>query len=157
MDWSVTSGTLTRCMDLPNGINMSSSFFGLCPSALITETILALSETKVLSNQQPIVGSWKTFFVLVVLHNIFQKSSSDSKLLLGCLQNASKSSGKWGIYNPDEIPEVDEKRRSSPRQLNNPTLLHFEEKEKRNFAEQIISTAGVFFWKGHPSLVPMWK
>ena len=114
MDWSVTSGTLTRCMDLPNGINMSSSFFGLCPSALITETILALSETKVLSNQQPIVGSWKACFVLVVLHNIFQKSSWHFKLLLGCLQNASKSSGKWGIYNPDEIPEVDEKRRSSP-------------------------------------------
>lgn len=84
--------------------------------------------------------------LFLVLHNIFQKSAWYFKLLLGCLRNASKSSGKWGIYNPDEIPEVDEKRRSSPRQLNNPTLLHFEEKEKWNFAEQVSS-----FGKGtHP-------
>ena len=29
------------------------------------------------------------------------------------LPSKCQSSGKWGIYNPDEIPEVDEKRRSS--------------------------------------------
>ena len=46
MDWSVTSGTLTRCIDLPDWIYMrTTSFFGLCPSALITATILAASET----------------------------------------------------------------------------------------------------------------
>ena len=59
MDWSVTSGTLTRCMDLPNGINMSSSFFGLCPSALITEIILALTEKKGLGQSATHCGKLK--------------------------------------------------------------------------------------------------
>ena len=80
------------------------------------------------------------FYVCFV---IFEKAII---LLQVTVPSKCQSSGKWGIYNPDEIPEVDEKRRSSPRQLNNPTLLHFEEKEKWNFAEQVSS-----FGKGtHP-------
>ena len=93
MDWSVTSGTLTRCMDLPNGINMSSSFFGLCPSALITETILALTEKKGLEQSATHCGKLKGLLCFIVL-NIFQKSPWYFKLLLCSLQNALKSSGK---------------------------------------------------------------